>query len=146
MESILKRKRFIPSSRKGYTLLELLVVITVIAIIASIGLVSYAGTSKKARDTKRKGDLDAIANAMEQYYSICGSVYPAPATGKVPTSIACASPVQTIMATVPADPIGAVRYNMTQPSGSNTSFSVCLPNAQPLEAESTTPYCVINLQ
>lgn len=130
-------------SRRGYTLLELLVVITVIAIIASIGLVTYAGTSKKARDTKRKGDLDAIANAMEQYYAICGSTYPSASAGKVPTSIACASPVQTIMATVPADPNAAVRYNM---SGTGTSFSICLPNTPPLEAESTTPYCVTNQQ
>lgn len=132
--------------RRGYTLLELLVVITVIAIIASVGLVSYSGTSKKARDTKRKGDLDAIAKAMEQYYAICGSVYPAPATGNVPTSIACASPVQTIMATVPTDPTGNNRYTMTQPSGTTSSFSVCLPDTPPLEAESTTPYCITNMQ
>lgn len=130
--------------RRGYTLLELLVVITVIAIIASVGLVSYSGTSKKARDTKRKGDLDAIANAMEQYYAICGSTYPAPAAGNlVPTSISCASPVQSIMATVPTDPTGNNRYTMT---GGGTSFSVCLPDTPPLEAESTTPYCITNLQ
>lgn len=143
MEFIGNKKRSSVPSRRGYTLLELLVVITVIGVIASIGLVSYAGTSKKARDTKRKGDLDSIANAMEQYYAICGSTYPAPVTGKVPSSIACASPIQTIMATVPSDPTGAVRYNMT---GGGTSFSVCLPNTPPLEAESTTPVCVVNLQ
>jgi prepilin-type N-terminal cleavage/methylation domain-containing protein len=131
---------------RGYTLLELLVVITVIVVIASVGFVSYAGTSKKARDTKRKADLDAIAKAMEQYYSVCAGVYPAPSSGYVPTSIVCASPAQTIMATVPTDPTGNNRYTMTQPSGTTSSFSVCLPDTPPLEAESTTPYCRTNLQ
>lgn len=93
--------------KRGYTLLELLVVIAIIAIIATVGLVSFNGTQKKARDTKRRGDLRTIAAALEQYYSICGNVYPAPATPTTMyTSIVCASPAQTIMATVPKDPNG----------------------------------------
>lgn len=93
--------------RKGYTLLELLVVIAIISIIATVGLVSFNGTQRKARDTKRRADLRTISNALEQYYSVCGSVYPAPATPTTMyTSVVCASPAITIMATVPRDPAG----------------------------------------
>lgn len=101
------RKFLQTQQTKGYTLLELLVVIAVIAIIATVGIVSYSGTQKKARDAKRRSDLRTISNALEQYYAICGSVYPAPATPTTMyTSIVCASPAQTILATVPRDPNG----------------------------------------
>lgn len=97
-------------NKKGYTLLELLVVIAIIAIIATVGLVSFNGTQKKARDTRRRGDLRTIANALEQYYAICGGVYPTP-PGNVATAIyttvSCPSPLTTIMTTVPKDPQGA---------------------------------------
>lgn len=94
-------------NKQGYTLLELLVVIAIIAIIATVGLVSFSGTQKKARDTKRRGDLRTISNALEQYYSVCGNVYPVPATPTTMyTTIVCSSPATTIMATVPRDPNG----------------------------------------
>lgn len=129
--------------KSGYTLLELLVVIAVIAIIATVGIVSFSGTQKKARDTRRKADIDAITDALEQYYALCGSVYPTPDVSgtKVPTSIVCGT--QNIMTTVPTDPGTKVRYNMT---GTATSFNVCAPNTPPLEAESTSPYCYPSLQ
>jgi type IV pilus assembly protein PilE len=124
--------------RSGYTLLELLVVIAVIAIIATVGLVSYSGTQKKSRDTRRKEDLNSIALAMEQYFTLCGMMYPTPDVSgtKVPVSIVCNS--QNIMATVPTDPGTKARYNMT---GTSTSYSICAPNPTPMETESTYPYC-----
>lgn len=54
---------------KGFTIVELLVVIVVIGILAAISIVSYTGVTKRANTAAVKGNLDAIVNAAESYYS-----------------------------------------------------------------------------
>ena len=56
-------------NKKGFTLLELLIVIAIIGILTALATVSYSSAQKKARDAQRKSDLKAIQNAMEQYYA-----------------------------------------------------------------------------
>jgi len=50
---------------KGFTFVELLVVITIIAVLTAIGVVSYQSTNKSSRDAKRKTDLENIRSALE---------------------------------------------------------------------------------
>jgi prepilin-type N-terminal cleavage/methylation domain-containing protein len=90
--------------KKAFTLLEMLVVVGIIAILVGLGISSYSTAQKKARDAKRKSDLKAIQNALEQYYSICGFQYPTPQASGGFTSIYCPSPTTAIMPTVPVDP------------------------------------------
>lgn len=125
----------------GFTLLEILVVIGIIAILVGLGTSSYSTAQKKARDAKRKGDLKVVQNAMEQYYSVCGLVYPTPVSAKIPSSINCASPSSNIMTTSPTDPKTGVLYSMTEPDGTTATFSICAT----MESE-TSPYCVQNQQ
>jgi len=54
---------------KGFTLLELLVVISIISLLASILLVDVKNARIKARDTKRRSDLSQIAKALDIYYN-----------------------------------------------------------------------------
>lgn len=61
---------------KGFTLLELLVVIGIIGIIMALATVAYSTTQVSGRNARRKQDLVAIQNALEQYYSINGFKYP----------------------------------------------------------------------
>lgn len=56
------------SKSKGFTLVELLVVITLIAILIGAGTVSYTNAQRKGRDGKRKTDLKAIQQALELYF------------------------------------------------------------------------------
>lgn len=60
----------------GFTLVELLVVISIIGILTMIGAVAYSGAQKKARDTQRKTELDALSKALIMYYNDNG-VFPA---------------------------------------------------------------------
>lgn len=53
---------------RGFTLVELLVVVSIISILALIGLVIFGNIQKGARDARRIKDIDAIANAMEANY------------------------------------------------------------------------------
>jgi len=61
--------------KKGFTLVELLIVISIIAVLSVVGLTAYSGVQQKARDTKRRADIDAIAKVMESKYDIKTAVY-----------------------------------------------------------------------
>ncbi len=54
---------------RGSTLIELLIVISIIAILISIGSVSYLSAQRQGRDAQRKSDLHRVASALEQYYA-----------------------------------------------------------------------------
>ena len=54
---------------KGFSLIELLVVATVISLLVGIGAVSYGAVTKSSRDAKRKSDLETIRSALEFYRS-----------------------------------------------------------------------------
>ena len=64
------------NKKKGFTLIELIVTVTIIAILTVVGVVSYSGTSKKARDNRRMADLEKIRVALELYRQGTGSTYP----------------------------------------------------------------------
>lgn len=63
------------SNKWGFTLIEILVAITIIGILATIGLRSFTGAQTKSRDARRKSDLAAIQKALEVYYNDFGQ-YP----------------------------------------------------------------------
>jgi prepilin-type N-terminal cleavage/methylation domain-containing protein len=58
--------------RKGFTLIEILIVVAIIAILASIVLVGLGPTQQSGRDARRLSDLHEDQNGIELYYSKCG--------------------------------------------------------------------------
>lgn len=67
----------IKNKKNGFTLIELIVVVTIIAVLTVVGVLSYSGTSQKARDSRRMADLEKIRIALELYRQGMGSSYPA---------------------------------------------------------------------
>ena len=83
-------KKFLPKSfnnPRGFTLVELMVVVAIIGILSQIALSIFNGAQSKARDGKRRGDIDALLKALEvnktaTYQPLNGSQF---AQGAVPT-------------------------------------------------------------
>lgn len=87
----------------GFTLVEILVVVTIIGMLAAIGLFTYGQFSKQSRDARRKSDLEVIRSAVELYRS-SNNAYPLSITfgGDICDPGGCAS--GTYLKTVPNDP------------------------------------------
>jgi len=54
---------------KGFTIIELLIVIAVIAILAGIVAVAYSHVTDKARDTTRQNNITEIQSQLEIFYA-----------------------------------------------------------------------------
>jgi prepilin-type N-terminal cleavage/methylation domain-containing protein len=62
-------------SQQGFTIVELLIVIVVIAILAAISIVSYNGIQQRARNTQVTAGVNQYLKAIQSYYVI-NSAYP----------------------------------------------------------------------
>ena len=61
--------------QKGFTIVELLIVIVVIGILAALVITTFTGIQQKARDTERETDIKALYGQVEAYYAQNGK-YP----------------------------------------------------------------------
>jgi type IV pilus assembly protein PilA len=65
--------------QKGFTIIELLIVIAIIAILAGLVLNNFQGAQAKARDTQRVTRINAVHSKLEEFYNE-GNGYPASAS------------------------------------------------------------------
>lgn len=118
--------------RKGFTLIELLVVMVIIGILATLGIGNFATARSKARDAKRKNDLETVAKSLEAYANDHRS-YPNSSSGK----IICISPATTCdwgdpfsdgnslyTAKLPKDTADPNYYYRYDAGGSGTSYTL----------------------
>ena len=62
-------------TNKGFTLVEVIVVVAIIALVAAIAIPNLLRARTQANEAAAQGTLKAISNAMENYASI-NNVYP----------------------------------------------------------------------
>lgn len=77
--------------QKGFTLIEVMIVLALIAIIAALAAPSYSSHVCKVQRNQAKGDLMAYAQAMERFYSTNNFRY-RDADDKVPSVYSSHSP------------------------------------------------------
>ncbi len=70
--SSLHSKFYILNSRRGFTLIEILIVVAIIGILASVVLVGLGPVQRRGRDARRLSDLREAQNALELYFNKCG--------------------------------------------------------------------------
>ncbi|OGY60548.1 MAG: hypothetical protein A3I33_02065 [Candidatus Colwellbacteria bacterium RIFCSPLOWO2_02_FULL_45_11] len=113
-----KLNQFNKSGNHGFTLIEMLIVIAVIAILAGVVLTGVSGFQASARDTRRIGDLRTTQNYLELFFNKCGH-YPVDGTtcgGAISTeknSVAWSeieTALKTVTSQVPTDPVGNGAY------------------------------------
>jgi len=139
------------NNRRGFTLLEVLVSTTIIAVLTIIGVVSYGSVNKRSRDVKRKSDIEQIRSALEMFRSDTGG-YPAVNTGAfgnvsaLNTGNSNTGLVSTYMPSIPTDPKPAQNYyfratNLDATTGKYYGYCIC-GNLETLGASSS---CTIAL-
>ena len=82
----MSRISFKEKSNRGFTIVELLIVIVVIGILAAITIVAYNGISARASATKYQTDAVDLVKKAESYSAISGA-YPLTAAGSDLTSV-----------------------------------------------------------
>ena len=105
-------------NQNGFTLVELLVVIVILAILGVVGMTLFSSTQSRARDAKRKSDIQAISKAFEANY--------VPGTGYTTTLSATWFADQAI----PQNPApGGAAYNSSSVSTSTYIYCATLENS-----------------
>lgn len=70
------------SASKGFTLVELMIVIAIIGTLTGLVASNFVSAQAKARDARRKSDLTQIQRALELYYNDFGH-YPDDSNGRI---------------------------------------------------------------
>lgn len=128
--------------QKGFTLLELLIVIVIIGILIALVLPNLINGPIRARDVRRKQDLNAISSGLEQYYND-NQAYP--------DTLATLT-TGNYLKTIPNDPKSGTYVYTPLPAGGPvyTSFTLqaTLENKQDkqIKTGTTDTYEVVNKQ
>ena len=111
----------------GFTLIELLVVATIIALLTTIAVVSFTSTNQRARNGKRKADMEQTRAALELYKSDDSA-----GAGKYPAGNSYTNMTSTLNAAnylsapLPTDPKNAAPYvYIYSAAASQTSYCIC---------------------
>lgn len=129
---------------RGFTLVELLVTVSIIAILSAIGAAVYANVIKEGRDSKRQSDLRSIQSALEQYFSD-KFYYPSTADFPLQTSSGGFA-FGSYMKSVPQDPLYPDRRYCYKPLKSSQSCATATPDCSSstggLLANRCVSYCL----
>lgn len=106
-----------PRKARGFSLLELMIVVAVVAILASLAYPAYQDHVRKTRRADAQGALVALSNAMERWYTE-NNTYLGAAAGGADTGAPAVYATQ-----VPVDG-GTATYDLTIEAATGTTYTL----------------------
>ncbi len=113
-------------SKKGFTLIEILVVMSIIAVLIAIALVGVGAAHSDSRNSDREITIKAISASLERYYNQLGQTYP----------LSLANDNQSLYGYSPVDSANIAYYNL----GVNICASVIDPSISGYDASTHSCY------
>lgn len=101
---------------RGFTIVELLIVIAIIGILTTISVVSYSVIQANSRDSQRSSKITALAEALEKYYDQNGE-YPSCAAMSATANTVASSTLKGIDPNVLSTPSAS--------NGTNSILAAC---------------------
>lgn len=105
------------SSQRGFTLIEILIAISLIGILLSVTISASITLQKSSRDARRKSDLRSIQSALQQYYADQFN-FPTAINGSV--SFSSGAVQKTYLGNIPQDPSTRTNYGFLAIKCDNT--------------------------
>ncbi len=127
----LKRKE------SGFTIIELLIVIIVIGILATLVITTFSGIQRNARDRTREADINALHSQIEYYYGQNGTY---PTLANLNDATWRSTNLKGLDSEALKDPKGASATLVATPASSAYSYAVTPANCDNGSAGDCTAY------
>ena len=128
--------------QKGFSLIELLIVVAIILIIAAIAIPNLIKSKMAANEASAVGSLRTITTAEIAYSSACPTIGFAATLAELTTSTVCQGGSNQIDATLASGTKSG--YNFTDPTVVGTPATTFAVNADPVSASSGTRHFFVN--
>ena len=143
----------------GFTLVELLVVISIIGILSTVLLANFNAARERSRDTQRKADLRNLQTALRLYYSDYGSFPTSSSANEIKgcgqggiyscpwgSTSGFVADSKVYMQVMPKDPLPSQSYQYVYVDPDTYTLSACLENKSDDKGQSAggTSWCATN--
>ena len=113
-----------PFFSAGFTIIELLVVLAIIALMASLAIVFFSPTAAKSRDARREEDIKSMQGALNLYINQ-NSLYPiCPSEAVIDGNSDCLSSALLGAEAIKSMPVGP-KFTGAGTCGGENSFVYC---------------------